>query len=138
MKFDLGTADVTNAVNSGLYIVGSAGIANANANGILVAMTHTGARVNGININNACTSRSSSGVYTYGAGLAVYQSGTNGSAIIVTTKDNVNCSTNGLVNYTLSNTQSGATVMQKIDLGTSAQGHTGLLVQVYNASTTAS
>jgi len=50
---------------------------------------------------------------------------------------NVNSSTNGLVNYTLWNTQSWATVMQKIDLGTSAQGHTGSLVNLYNASTSA-
>jgi hypothetical protein len=49
--------------------------------------------------------------------------------------DNVNSSTNGLVNYTLSNTQSGATVMQKIDTGTSAQGHTGLLINAQWAST---
>lgn len=40
------------------------------------------------------------------------------------TANNINASTNGLVNYTLSNTQSGASVMQKIDLGTSARAHT--------------
>lgn len=60
-----------------------------------------------------------------------------GTSMIVYWGDNVNSSTNGLINYTLSNTQSGATVIQKIDLWTSAQGHTGLLVQAYNASTTA-
>jgi len=48
--------------------------------------------------------------------------------------DNINSSTYWLVNYILSNTQSWATVMQKIDLGTSAQTHTGLLVNAYNAS----
>lgn len=61
-------------------------------------------------------------------GLSVYQTWVWWTAIAVEGIDSVNSSTNGLVNYTLSNTQSGATVMQKIDLGTSAQGHTGLLV----------
>lgn len=69
--------------------------------------------------------------------LGIHQRGAGGTSIAVSSIDNVNSSTNGLVNYTLSNTQSGASVMQKIDLGTSAQGHTGLLVNMVNASTSA-
>jgi len=76
------------------------------------------------------------GNLTSGAGLVVNQTGPGGTAIFVGASSNVNSSTNGLVNYTLSNTQSGATVMQKIDLGTSAQGHTGLLIKAYGASST--
>jgi hypothetical protein len=68
------------------------------------------------------------------AGIKVQQVGADGSAIVVYGNNNVNSSTNGLVNYTLSNTQSAGTVMQKIDTGTSAQVHTGLLVNLVNAS----
>ena len=67
--------------------------------------------------------------------LSIAQIWVNGNAIAVYWDDNTNCATTGLVNYTITNTQSGATVMQKIDLGTSAQGHTGLLVNVKWAST---
>lgn len=50
---------------------------------------------------------------------------------------NINSSTNWLVNYTLSNSQSWATVMQKIDTGTSAQGHKAHQILLRNNSTSA-
>lgn len=54
---------------------------------------------------------------------------------IVTTSD-VNSSTNGIVNYTLSSSsQSAASVMQKIDLWTTAQWHIGLQILAKGAST---
>ena len=71
-----------------------------------------------------------------GAGVGVSAATAGTTAIAVVGGDNVNSSTNGLVNYTLSNTQSGATVVQKIDTGTSAQAQVGLLLKVYNASST--
>jgi len=58
-----------------------------------------------------------------------------GTALVVTWWNNINSSTNGLVNCTLSNTQSGATVMQKIDSGSSAQAHINYLAVWSNAST---
>jgi hypothetical protein len=58
--------------------------------------------------------------------------------ILLETWSNVNSSTNGLVNYTLSNSQSWATVMQKIDLGTSSQAHIGLLITWNNNASLAS
>ena len=70
-----------------------------------------------------------------GAGLQIFHTGTGGTAFSIDAQNNTNSSTNGLVNYNLSNTQSAATVMQKIDLGTSAQGHTGLKILAYGAST---
>lgn len=70
------------------------------------------------------------------AGVHVLQYWASWTSIAVYWTSNVNSSTNWLVNYTLDNTQSGATVMQKIDTWTSAQGHTGLLINAFGASTT--
>lgn len=69
--------------------------------------------------------------------ITVYHSWTGWTVFNIYADNNTNSSTNGLINYTLSNTQSWATVMQKIDLGTSAQGHTGLNIIMANASATA-
>ena len=69
------------------------------------------------------------------AWLHINQNGEAGTALSIATGSNVNSSSNGIVNYTLWATQSGATVMQKIDLGTSAQWHTGLLINAKWAST---
>lgn len=88
----------------------------------------------GLSINNKSTDFDST-VFSAGSGIYIAQTGVGGTAVGIRGNDNVNSSTNGLVNYTLSNTQSAATVMQKIDTGTSAQVHTGLLVNLVNAST---
>lgn len=67
-------------------------------------------------------------------GISITQQWAGGTGLAVYGYNNVNSSSTGIVNYTLSNTQSWATVFQKIDLGTSTQAHTGLLVNAYNAS----
>lgn len=69
--------------------------------------------------------------------LKLLQSWAWGTTVALLGRDNINSSTNGLVNYTLSNTQSWATVMQKINLGTSSQGHKAHQILLYNASTSA-
>jgi len=91
-------------------------------------------RNTGILINHKWTDFISSWLSSW-AWLEIYQQGVGGTAMAITAANNINSSTNGLVNYTISNTQSWATVMQKIDLGTSAQGHTGLLINAFNANT---
>jgi hypothetical protein len=99
-------------------------------------------------INNAIVINNAGGAMTIGTfapssygngpvGIGIQQSGAAGTAFAVYGGSNVNSSTNGLVNYTLSNTQSWATVMQKIDLGTSAQGHTGIYIEANNVSSSA-
>jgi hypothetical protein len=90
----------------------------------------------GLFVDNKSTEFSASSIYS-GGGIEVYQRGVGGTAYSLFTANNVNSSTNGLVNYTLSNTQSGASVVQKIDTGTSAQGHVGLNVVFANASSSA-
>lgn len=62
------------------------------------------------------------------AWLCVGQSWAWGTGFHVYWWANVDTNTNWLVNYKLSNTQSWASIMQKIDLWISAQGHTGLLI----------
>lgn len=75
--------------------------------------------------------------FAVGTGIWVDQAWVGGTAIAVWGRNNINSSTNWLVNYTLSNTQSGATIVQKIDSGTSSQGHTLHLMNMFNASTSA-
>ena len=72
---------------------------------------------------NVSTSIDSSG---NGSGIRIDQGGADGTALYISAGSNVNASTNGLFNTTIGNTQSAATVMQKIDMGTSAQAHTGI------------
>jgi hypothetical protein len=135
-------------INSSGSVIQAAGSVN---NGICLGHnfnTTSAVQWRAINIeNNASTSGINTGIVIvqkstantvsnagYGAGLAIIQTGA-GTSIQVYGNNSVNSSTNGLVNYTLSNTQSGATVMQQIDTGTSEQGHTGLLINAANAST---
>lgn len=93
---------------------------------------NTGAGKNtGIYINNSSVDFTL-GANPSGSGLHIFSTGT---AISVYSDDSINLSTNGLVNYSLSTTQSGATVVQKIDLSSAAQGHTGLQILAYGAST---
>lgn len=93
---------------------------------------NVGAGLNtGISLSNSNTSLSSGN----GAGLNMFQSGVDGTMISLRTGNNVNASTNGLVNFTLAPTQSGATVIQKIELGGSAQAHIGQYIDMTNANT---
>ena len=69
-----------------------------------------------------------------GSGIHIHQNA-SWTAYSLSTTSNVNSSTNGLVNYTLDNTQSGASVMQKVSLGTSAQWHIAHQVLMPWAST---
>lgn len=69
------------------------------------------------------------------AWMRLYQSWVSWTLLAVTAVDNVNSSSNWLVNYTISNTQSWASVIQKIDLWTSTQWHTGLQILASWAST---
>ncbi len=73
----------------------------------------------------------------YGLWLKILQVGTGATtnAIYVQGNNNQLATTNWLVNFTLKNTQSWASVMQKIDLWTSAQGHTWALINAFGAST---
>ena len=72
-----------------------------------------------------------------GAAIAAYSNASGVQPLVALGgRDNANFA-NSMLWMALTNTQSGATVMQKIDLGTSAQGHTGLLINAYNASTSA-
>jgi len=88
----------------------------------------------GIGILNQYTAITTSELFQSGAGLTVYQAGVAGTAIHVSTASNINTSTNWLVNYTLSDTQSWTTVIQKIDTGTSAQAHTWILINAFNVA----
>lgn len=56
------------------------------------------------------------------------------SAIDITIPSTSSAKTNWVIYMSLNNTQSVAHVMQKIDLGTSAQGHAWLLINQFNAS----
>ena len=76
-------------------------------------------RNTGIKIQNASTDF----YIGQGAGLWIASSATNGTSLALTTKNNQNSSTNGLVWMNLTGTQSGATTMNKIDVGVSAQDH---------------
>lgn len=88
----------------------------------------------GINVLNLSTDFTTSG---NGTAMGGQQLGAGGTFLFVRGGENVNSNTNGIVHFSLNNTQSGASTMQKIDLGTSAQGHTGLLVNAFNANTSA-
>lgn len=90
-----------------------------------------------IYIDNWSSDYSVAATYHQWVWLSIRQARAWWTAIGVYTNSNINSSTNWLVNYTLSDTQSWATVMQKIDTGTSAQAHTGLLINANNASTNA-
>ena len=92
---------------------------------------------NWIRVQNAKVSSAQSWYWVMSAGIYVDSTTAWWTSISAYGWDNVNTSTNWLVNYTLSNTQSGATVMHKIDLWTSSQGHTGIYVLANNASTSA-
>lgn len=92
---------------------------------------------NWIRVQNAKVSSAQSWYWVMSAGIYVDSTTAWWTSISAYGWDNVNTSTNWLVNYTLSNTQSGATVMQKIDLGTSSHGHTGIYVLANNASASA-
>lgn len=86
----------------------------------------------GIYVSNSETALGSFGV---GAGVRIVQDGVDGTGLYILGNANVNSSTNGLANFVLSSTQSAASVVQKIDLSTSAQGHTGIQLRAYGAST---
>lgn len=91
----------------------------------------------GINLTNAHTAISGvTSAVDNGAGLGIDQNGVDGTALQIRGANNILCATNGMINYTLTNTQSGASVVQKIDLGTSSAAHTGLLVNAFGASST--
>jgi len=91
----------------------------------------------GVAVQNIYTTANIGGALETGAGVSIYQTGVDGTAITAYGGNNTNCSTNGLVNFTLSDTQSGASIVQKIDTGASAQAQVGLLVNAFNASTSA-
>ena len=102
--------------------------------GFFTNANNAGAGYNtGLVIWNQSTKYSTGSMFC-GAGLCVNQAGAGGTAISVLDQGNVNSNTNGLVNYTLSNTQSGASIVQKIDLGTSMKQHTGLLINATQQS----
>lgn len=71
------------------------------------------------------------------AGMRIWQSWVDWVALAIWWKSSVNSSTNWLLNITISNTQTGATVMQKINLGSSAQAHSAYYATWSNASNTA-
>lgn len=77
------------------------------------------------------------GGFSQGAGIYLNQQGTDGTALQLATKTNVNASTNGLINFTLNNTQSAASIIQKNNMGSSAQAHSAYYATGSNASTTA-
>jgi len=102
--------------------------ANANtwfARLVLQDNSDSGAYNTGIGIvNDSAKFQNSSGSNTAtGTGITIIQAGSGGTAEHIYGYDNINSSTNGLVNYTLSNTQSGATTMLKISVGTSSKDH---------------
>ena len=66
--------------------------------------------------------------YGLGAGIVVVQTTANGCALSISGVNNINASTYGLVSLHIEDTQSGATVMQKIDTGTSTQEHLALQI----------
>lgn len=68
--------------------------------------------------------------------ISINQSSWAGTCLSVFGSANVNSSTNWLVNFSLYTSQSWSSVMQKIDLGLTAQAHIWSLVQAYWASTT--
>jgi hypothetical protein len=86
-------------------------------------------------VDNAYTTVPSISSSVQWAWLWINQSWADWTAVIIFWNNNVNASTNWLVNYTLSNTQSGASIMQKVDMWTSAQWHTWLLLNAFWAST---
>lgn len=89
----------------------------------------------GIYINHYNTTGSA--VAWEGNAFTIYQQGAWWTSIHIYADNNTNSSTNGLVNYTLSNTQSGASVIQKINLWSSAQAHSAYYATGSNASSTA-
>jgi hypothetical protein len=70
-----------------------------------------------------------------GQGIHVYQWGAGGTAYSLYTASNINSASAGLVNYTIADTQSGASIVQKIDWGSSAQAHTFAYITSSGAST---
>lgn len=90
-----------------------------------------------IQIANYYTAASLSSGNQIGCGINVIQAWVDGTAINIDGIDNVNSSTNWLFNITLSNTQSWASVLSKINTWTSSQAHIGQLINLYNASDSA-
>jgi hypothetical protein len=74
---------------------------------------------------------------TSGSWLQINQTWVNWTALGIRWYNSINCSTNGIVNITISDTQTWASVIQKIDTGTSSQAHIAHQILLYNASTTA-
>lgn len=61
-----------------------------------------------------------------GSGIGIQQVATGGTVLGMGANSNVNNQTNGFVNFTLSNTQSDYSIINKIDTGTSLQDHISL------------
>lgn len=111
--------------------------ANSYISASYIVQNNAGAGSNtGIVVQNLSNDAYSPGSLTK-AGHIVYQGGTDGTAIAVYAGSNVNSSTNGLVNLTVDNTQSGASKAYKTDLGSSAQAHDAYYATGSNASATA-
>lgn len=68
------------------------------------------------------------------AGVVINQSQAGGTALHAYNGANDTAGSDGLVNFELNNTQSSASIVQKIDMGTSAQAHVGT---EYDGSTSA-
>jgi hypothetical protein len=122
--------------------VGIIGGVNCNTNSSvghsLVSLVNEDNAGSGINttlsITNKYTTANGSGA---GVGLAIRQTGADGTAFQIVTGNNVNAATYGLANITLSNTQSGVSTLLKLDTGTSAVGQIAQQINLYNASTSA-
>lgn len=86
-----------------------------------------------IYIGNASTSFTTSNLKW--SWLGIVQTWTDWTALWILWDSNVNASTNWLFNLALGNTQSWASIVQKINLWTSTQWHTWILINAANAST---
>jgi hypothetical protein len=96
---------------------------------------NTGTWINtGVYINNT-SSDFTAWANSSGAWMNIYQAG-SWVGISIYWAPTIS-STNWLINSTLDDTQSNATVMQKIDLWTSAQAHNGIKIVGSNGSSTA-
>lgn len=120
---DLGTASVTTLTGMRIDIT---------------ARNVSGQRHNGIVITNPSTGTNIGAAGTgCGFGILLGQTGAGGTSLGIYGSDNVNTATNGLFNITFSSTQSGGSIGQVVDLGTSAQGLKGLSIICRNNSTSA-
>ena len=93
----------------------------------------------GIVIKNYSTSLQSGAAGTtvqyFGAGVNIVQDGIGGTALGIAVGENIASTTYGIFSMLLTNSQSSATVMQQVSLGTSAQGHSAYQVKGANPST---